>query len=101
MWAAQRRWWKFLPRYSEGAAFLKFSHDGTSDSKVISEAVQKYLDEHSARPWWNPFMTVQAGRVLGKPWVEDLARQPSTRLRVEFLPTEPGAEVAELSQEQL
>ena len=90
-----------LPRYSEGAAFLKFSHDGTSDSKTIAEAVRRYLDENSARPWWNPLMTVQVGRVLGKPWLEDLARRPSTRLRVEFLPTEPGAEVAELNQEQL
>ncbi|KAI5359130.1 putative mitochondrial escape protein [Septoria linicola] len=90
-----------LPRYSEGAAFLKFNHDGTSDSKTISEAVRKYLDENTARPWWNPFMTVQVGRVLGKPWVEDLSRRPSPRLRVEFLPTEPGAEAAELSQEQL
>lgn len=92
---------EILPRYGEGAAFLKFSHDGTSDSKTISEAVKKYLSENTARPWWNPFMTVQVGRVLGKPWVEDLSRRPSSRLRVEFLPTEPGASAAELTQEQL
>jgi hypothetical protein len=39
--------------------------------------------------------------VIGKPWVEDLFRLPSPRLRVEFLPTSPGGEVAELNQEQL
>jgi hypothetical protein len=90
-----------LPRYGEGAAFLKFRHDGTRDSKSIAAAVQRYLDDHKARPWWNPFRTVRASLVLGRPWVEDLARRSSRRIMVQFLPTEPGAGAAELSQEQL
>ncbi|KXT09078.1 hypothetical protein AC579_1158 [Pseudocercospora musae] len=92
---------EILPRYAESAAFLKFSHDGTSDSKSIAVAVSKYLEENKARPWWNPFTYVRASYVLGKPWLEDLSRTPSPRIRVEFLPTEPGAEAAELGQEQL
>lgn len=90
-----------LPRFGEGGAFLKFNHDGSKDSKAIAEVVAKYLKANKARPWWNPFTTVKASLVQGKPWVEDLARHPSRRVKVEFLPTEPGAEAAELSQEQL
>jgi len=90
-----------LPRFGEGGAFLKFKHGGVHDSRAVAEAVHKYLHEHAQRPWWNPFSTVRASLVLGRPWVEDLSRRPSRRLKVEFLPTEPGAEVAELTQEQL
>lgn len=88
-----------LPRFGEGGAFVKFQHDG--NAKAVADAVHQHLEQHAARPWWNPFTDVRADLVLGKPWVEDLSRHPSRRLRVEFLPSEPGAEVAELSQEQL
>lgn len=90
-----------LPRFGEGGAFLKFNHDNSYDTKKIAEAVQNYLKENKKRPWWNPLTSVRASLVLGKPWVEDLSRNPSQRVKVEFLPTEPGAEVAELNQEQL
>jgi hypothetical protein len=39
--------------------------------------------------------------VVGRPWLEDLYRFPSRRLKVEFAPTTPGGEAAELSQETL
>ncbi len=39
--------------------------------------------------------------VLGKPWLEDLYRFPTHRIKVEFVPTSPGGEAAELSQETL
>lgn len=39
--------------------------------------------------------------VQGRPWVEDLFRLPTPRLRVEFVAPEPGSEAVELSQEQL
>lgn len=35
------------------------------------------------------------------PWLEDLYRFPSARLKVEFLPVYPGSEASELSQESL
>ena len=90
-----------LPRLKEGGAFLKFRHDQQSDAQRIATAVRKYLKDHPYRPWWNPLSTVKAHIVLGKPWVEDLFRFPSRRLRVEFLPAQPGVEPVELNQEQL
>ncbi|KAK4954774.1 mitochondrial escape protein 2 [Elasticomyces elasticus] len=92
---------EILPRLKEGGAFVKFSHDSSTSPSAVQAALTSYLKEHKIRPWWNPFQRVRASLVLGRPWVEDLYRLPSTRLRVEFLPTNPGAEVAELSQEQL
>nr|POF17539.1 mitochondrial escape protein 2 [Quercus suber] len=90
-----------LPRLKEGGAYLKFSHDDATDAATVAEAVRVYLKERPIKPWWNPLSNVKAGLVLGKPWVEDLFRMPSKRLKVEYVPTEPGSEVAELSQEQL
>ncbi|KAK6437551.1 mitochondrial escape protein 2 [Oleoguttula sp. CCFEE 5521] len=90
-----------LPRFKEGGAYLKFSHDESISSTNVADAVRAYLKQQKFRPWWNPLNRVQARLVIGKPWVEDLFRLPSSRIRCEFLPTSPGAEVAELSQEQL
>lgn len=39
--------------------------------------------------------------MVGKPWLEDLARFPSGRIKVEFVSVTPGAEAVELSQETL
>jgi hypothetical protein len=90
-----------LPRVKEGGAFVKFTYDSGSKLSDIEAAVQKHLQDHQVKPWWAPITNVRAGLVKGKPWVEDLYRLPSQRLRVEFLPISPGGEVAELSQEQL
>ena len=90
-----------LPRIKEGGAFVKFTYAPGSDPAGIEAAVRKHLQDHQVKPWWAPLANVRAGLVKGKPWVEDLYRLPSQRLRVEFLPTAPGGEAAELSQEQL
>jgi hypothetical protein len=90
-----------LPRLREGGAFLKFSFSSTTDPKAVAQSISQHLREHRTRSWWNPFANVKASLVQGTPWVEDLSRRPSRRLRIEFLPTEPGNPVAELSQEQL
>ncbi|KAK5107114.1 hypothetical protein LTR62_001704 [Meristemomyces frigidus] len=90
-----------LPRVNEAGAFLKFNYDAATDPASVAEAVRQHLEEHKVRPWWNPFISVKASLVLGRPWVEDLYRLPSQRVKVEFLPSEPGVEAAELTQEQL
>jgi hypothetical protein len=86
---------------AKGLAFVKFSHDEATTSEAVSDAVRTYLKEKKFRPWWSPVSSVKAQLVLGKPWIEDLFRLPSQRLKVEFLPPQPGAEAAELSPEQL
>ncbi|KAH0351838.1 hypothetical protein KCU81_g1905, partial [Aureobasidium melanogenum] len=90
-----------LPRVKEGGAFVKFTYESGSTLADVEAAVKKHLQDHQVRPWWAPITNVRANLVKGKPWVEDLYRLPSQRLRIEFLPTAPGGEVAELSQEQL
>lgn len=90
-----------LPRLKEGGAFVKFSHDESTTSEAVSEAVRAHLRDNKIRPWWDPLARVKSRLVLGKPWIEDLFRLPSQRIKVEFLPPQPGAEAAELSQEQL
>jgi hypothetical protein len=90
-----------LPRFKEGGAFVKFTYSGGVSAKDVEAKLAEYLRNERIKPWWNPFDRMRAGLVRGKPWVEDLYRLPSTRLRVEFLPISPAANAAELSQEQL
>lgn len=59
------------------------------------------LQDRSIKPWFNPFTRIGAGLVRGIPWLEDLNRFPKSRIRVEFLPREPGEAAVELYQETL
>lgn len=92
---------EILPRLNEAGCFVKFNYESQQDPATVAEAVRQHLRANSVHPWWNPFKSVGADLVVGRPWVEDLFRMPSRRLKVEFLPTQPGAEVAELNSEQL
>ncbi|KAJ9661653.1 mitochondrial escape protein 2 [Neophaeococcomyces mojaviensis] len=90
-----------LPRVREGGAYVKFSHDGGITTEELEGTVKAYLKGQPIKPWFNPFRRVRAFLVKGKPWIEDLYRLPSTRVKVEFLPTSPEASAAELTQETL
>ncbi|KPI35693.1 Mitochondrial escape protein 2 [Cyphellophora attinorum] len=90
-----------LPRIREGGAFVKFSHDANIDVFELEGTLRKYMQEKPIRPWFNPLRRVRAFLVRGQPWIEDLYRLPSSRIRVEFLPTSPEASAAELTQEQI
>lgn len=92
---------EILPRLKEGGAFIKFGHEPGVEPSSVSQAVKLHLRDQPIRPWWKPYSRVRANLVVGRPWIEDLFRLPSRRLRVEFLPSESGKEAAELSQEQL
>ena len=59
------------------------------------------LIEQPLKPWFNPFRGIKARLVRGSPWLEDLHRFPSSLLRVEFIPKEPGQTAEELSEETL
>ncbi len=92
---------EILPRIKDGGAFVKFSHPDGVSSKEVESLIIGYLKEKYVRPWFNPMRPMKANLVRGVPWLEDLHRFPSSRIKVEFAPTKPGGEAAELSQETL
>ncbi|PGH06354.1 hypothetical protein AJ80_08188 [Polytolypa hystricis UAMH7299] len=92
---------EIIPRVKEGGAFIKFSHVSGASKAELEHELAKYLKENPIRPWFNPFGSAGAALVRGRPWIEDLYRLPSSRLKVEFLPTSPGGGAAELTQETL
>ncbi|KAL8669575.1 MAG: hypothetical protein Q9168_005844 [Polycauliona sp. 1 TL-2023] len=92
---------EILPRLKEGGAYAKLLHDPKVSPPEIEAALQEYLEKTSPKPWFNPFRSVGSHLVRGRPWLEDLQRYPSQKLRVEFLPTGPNSEAAELPEETL
>ncbi|KAL1967269.1 hypothetical protein VTN77DRAFT_3315 [Rasamsonia byssochlamydoides] len=90
-----------VPRLSEGGLFVKYSRPPGKPDEEIEEAVKAHLMEKPIRPWFNPFDRVGVGRVVGNPWIEDLHRFPSPKLKVEFCPTSPETTATELTQEAL
>lgn len=92
---------EILPRLKDGGAFIKFSHPDGITAEEVQTLVAGYLKEQNIKPWFNPFRRIRSNLVRGVPWLEDLYRFPSSRIKVEFVPTSPGGEAAELSQEML
>ncbi|KAI1388279.1 RNA12 protein-domain-containing protein [Hypoxylon trugodes] len=92
---------EILPRLKDGGAFVKFTYPANVPAKEIESSVLKSLEEKPVKPFFSPWRGVQAGLVQGIPWLEDLHRFPKDRLRVEFVPKNPGEEAVELSQETL
>jgi hypothetical protein len=90
-----------IPRIREGGAYVKFSHEASIDALEVEGVVRKYMQENPIHPWFNPLRNVRAFLVRGHPWIEDLYRMPSSRIRVEFLPTTPESSAAELTQESI
>lgn len=90
-----------LPRLKEGGAFVKFSHEPQVGVQEIEAKLRDFLKKNPIKPWFNPWRRVRTFLVRGRPWVEDLRRFPSSKLKVEFHPTAPEGDAAELSQEQL
>lgn len=92
---------ELIPRLKDGGCFVKVSHPAGTSPAEIEAKLSKYLKEKPMKPWFNPFRAIKVGLVNGVPWLEDMARYPKSRLKVEFIPKEPGAEAVELSQENL
>lgn len=90
-----------MPRVKEGGAFVKFRYDDAVSRTELEGTLKEYLREQPIKPWFNPFRRVRAFLVQGRPWIEDLRRLPSPKLKVEFLPTSPELSAAELTQETL
>lgn len=93
---------EILPRLKEGGAFVKFSHDPANiKTSELEKTLREFLKKNPIKPWFNPIRRVRAFLVQGKPWIEDLNRFPSSRLKVQFVPATPGQAAAELPQEPL
>lgn len=90
-----------VPRSEEGGAFLKYTPKSDTQDVEIERAIKENLEKNPIRPWFNPFQGIEVARVLGRPWIEDLYRIPTQRLRVEFLPTLPESSASELTIEGL
>lgn len=85
---------EIIPRLKDGGAFVKFLAENPAE---IESRVSNFLKSRRFKPWFSPFTRVKSFLVHGKPWLEDLYRFPSTRLKVEFISSEGKA----LSQEAL
>ena len=90
-----------VPRFNEGGVFVKYLRKSMDKNVDIEAAIKAHLKKNPIKPWFNPFQKVKVGRVRGRPWIEDLYRIPSQRLRVEFLPNNPEYPAVELTQEAL
>ena len=92
---------EIIPRVKEGGAYVKFAHQPEVVLNDVESTWKQYLKDNPIRPIFNPWRRVRGNLVKGRPWIEDLARFPSQRVKIEFLPTAPGNEAAELNEEQL
>lgn len=92
---------ELIPRLKDGGCFVKVSHPADTSPADVERKLSEYLERKPIKPWFNPFRGIKVGLVNGVPWLEDMARYPKSRLKVEFVPKEPGAEAVELSQENL
>ncbi|KAL9050943.1 MAG: hypothetical protein Q9162_006328 [Coniocarpon cinnabarinum] len=90
------------PLVRDGGAFLKFSHSSDTSKDDIIRLVRDHQANNKTHPWWNPFDETLIHAVRGRPWIEDLYRPPSSRVKVEFEPEgTAGGSNPELSQEQV
>ncbi|GAB0141732.1 hypothetical protein EsHS_00002314 [Epichloe bromicola] len=92
---------EILPRLKDGGAFVKVQYDASISPSEIESTLLKKLKQRPLKPWFSPFRGITARLVRGTPWLEDLYRFPSSLLKVEFVPPEPGASAEELSEEAL
>lgn len=90
-----------IPRVKEGGSFIKFTHEPHLQTTEIEGTVRNFLKENPVQPVFNPFRRVRAFLVRGRPWLEDLQRYPTPKVKVEFLPEKAGSEAKELPQETL
>ena len=90
-----------IPCLKEGGAFIKFSHSPEVQPVDVERLLRTHLKENPVKPWFNPFTSWRTHLVQGRPWIEDMVRIASPELRVEFVPSSPERQAADISQETL
>ncbi|KAK9455903.1 RNA12 protein-domain-containing protein [Dipodascopsis uninucleata] len=83
-----------VPRWKDGAVIVKYKRLEDVNETEIEERIQNHIEEKEVRPWFNPLQKFHCFSIRGSPWVEDLRRFPSNRLRIEF--EGPDVDQAEL-----
>lgn len=75
---------KFRPVSRDGGAFVKFRVPDTLDVVQFNRAVMRNVAAKARRGLAGMLLHPRAFPVKGVPWIEDLARYPSPKLKVEF-----------------
>lgn len=75
-----------IPRSRDGGAFalVKVKDIDQCTIQTAETAIWKKLSSNAYRPWYSPFSPVRVFTVKGRPWIEDLRRTPSNRVKVTF-----------------
>lgn len=85
---------KIIPRYKDGGSFARFTIDEDAPSiitvKEAESVMNQTLKANEYRPLFNPLRRIRSFSVLGVPWIEDLHRRVSRKVRVVF---EGGSEL--------
>ncbi|KAI9661411.1 MAG: mitochondrial escape protein 2 [Alyxoria varia] len=90
-----------IPRLRDGGALVHFQCPDNAAVLDVESKLQKYMEKHCPRPWWNPFVKTKVSVAQGSPAVDDLNRFPSRTLRVEFVsPGEEGSGSAAVEPSQ-
>lgn len=74
------------PRIKEGGALLRVRWNKVSGltPEVVASRVEQHLAKDQQHLYFNPLRRLRSFLVKGRPWLEDLNRFPSQRLRIEF-----------------
>lgn len=79
---------QIIPRYKDGGVFAKYKIDKDAPPELSTKDVESilytHLKENPYRPLYNPLNKVKAFPVRGVPWIEDLRRRVSRKVRVVF-----------------
>ena len=80
-----------LPRVKDGGVFARYVIDDSEQGKsIITEIADKkithYFQKHNSPPWFRGQLNglVRVFKVRGTPWIEDLRRDQSNKLKVTF-----------------
>ncbi|BFZ55572.1 mitochondrial escape protein 2 [Savitreella phatthalungensis] len=76
---------QLYPQPREGGLFARLSwSDESLTSRAVLAAIDEHLQKSPIRPGFNPFASVRIFPVNGQPWLEDMRRFPSPRIRIDY-----------------
>lgn len=86
---------RVIPREKDGGVFVKYVVEDEQEV-TVNDARQRLIERFSQsnyRPWFkNPLRRIRIYPVRGTPWIEDLRRAQSNKIKVEFKGEDLGQE---------